>query len=93
MRNKQRGGILHGYCTPRTGSVKFSLRVLEHAGDARRPFCLTRLIADEILANLNFNMQQRARLGVMRDGVVGLVADEVRFVVGDDQVPLAPQHP
>ena len=36
-------------------------------------------------------MRQTARLAMMRDGVIGLVADKIRLVVADDQLRLPPQ--
>src|SRR5258708_10293980 len=66
--------------------------IFKAAGVALRPLGLTRLIGDEILADLNLHMQQEARLGVVRDGVVGLVADEIRLAVRDPQMRLPPPH-
>ena len=50
-------------------------------GDAPRPLRLSRRIADQILAYLDLHVRQTARLAVTRNGVVGLVADEVRLIV------------
>ena len=51
----------------------------------RRPFVLTRLVGDQILAYLDLDVRQTAGLAVARDGVVGVVADEIGLVVADLQ--------
>src|ERR1700675_519592 len=64
---------------------------LQGATDAPGPFVLARVGGDQVLAYLDLDMRQAARLPMTRDGVVGFVADEVGFVIADHETGLAAQ--
>src|SRR5882762_7849765 len=64
---------------------------LQGATDAPGPFVLARVVRDQILAYLDLDVRQAARLSMTRDGVVGLVAHEIGLVIADHETGLAAQ--
>ena len=80
---------LRSAIAPRSGAG-FQERTLggaQRVGDAARPLRLAGAVLHQVLAYLDLDMRQAARLAMVRDGVVGLIADEIGLVVGDDADP------
>src|ERR1700688_1101447 len=68
------------------------LGIPQRSGYAPRPIGLSGLVVQQVLTYFDLDMRQAARLAMARNGVVGLVTDEIGLVIGDAQIVLTPQH-